>query len=373
MRNLKIVSSSVFFFWVLLTLTGCKKETPENTTPYIVTSKSVEVYSTIANVGGNVTSDGGAKVDQKGICYSTNSNPDINSTVVLSNSQLGGFEVDLINLNPQTNYFARAFAKNKNGVSYGNIVSFTTSAPDVTIELPTVTTGNIVSITAQSAIGSGNIISDGGGDIISRGLCWSTQQNPNLSNSIVTGGTSTGTFNLTMSNLTPSTTYYVKAFATNDAGTSFGVERTFITAEEQLFNSFDEPCTPGLLTAFQLYAINNFNANVSSGSIVNPTVSCGGPEAKDIWLKFQMPVDGNLTIQTIAGTITDAAMEIYEENGSCNNLTFVNCNDDLSTSQGQYMPQLTIPAIGGQNYYIRLWEYSTNGHLEGNFEIYLSY
>ena len=42
------------------------------------------------------------------------------------------------------------------------------------------TTGNIVSILAQSAIGSGNIISDGGGAIISRGLCWSTQQNPNF-------------------------------------------------------------------------------------------------------------------------------------------------------------------------------------------------
>jgi hypothetical protein len=127
MRNLKIVSSSVFFFWVLLTLTGCKKETPEDTTPFIVTSKTVEVYSTFTNVGGNVTSDGGAPITEKGICYSTSSNPDINSTVVLSNSQLGGFEVDLVNLNPQTNYFARAFAKNKNGVSYGNTVSFTTT------------------------------------------------------------------------------------------------------------------------------------------------------------------------------------------------------------------------------------------------------
>jgi hypothetical protein len=229
MRNLKIVSSSVFFFWVLLTLTGCKKEKPEDTTPFIVTSKTVEVYSTFANVGGNVTSDGGAPIIEKGICYSTSSNPDINSTVVLSNSQLGGFEVDLINLNPQTNYFARAFAKNKNGVSYGNTVSFTTSAPDITIELPTVTTGDILSITVQSAIGSGNIISDGGGAIVSRGFCWSTQQNPNLSNSIVTGGTSTGAFNLTMSNLLPSTTYYVRAFATNDAGTAFGADRTFTT------------------------------------------------------------------------------------------------------------------------------------------------
>ncbi len=229
MRNLKIVSSSVFFFWVLLTLTGCKKEKPEDTTPFIVTSKTVEVYTNFANVGGNVTSDGGAPITEKGICYSTSSNPDINSTVVLSNSQLGGFEVDLVNLTPQTNYFARAFAKNKNGVSYGNTVSFTTSAPDITIELPTVTTGDILSITVQSAIGSGNIISDGGGAIISRGLCWSTQQNPTLSNPNITGGTSTGTFNLTMNNLTPSTTYYVRAFATNAAGTSFGTNRTFTT------------------------------------------------------------------------------------------------------------------------------------------------
>lgn len=374
MRNLKIVSSSVFFFWMLLTLTGCKKEKPEDTTPYIVTSKTVEVYSTIAIVGGNVTSDGGAKINQKGICYSTSSNPDINSTIVLSNSQLGGFEVDLVNLNPQTTYFAKAFAKNKNGVSYGNTVSFTTSALDITIDLPTVTTGNILSITAQNAIGSGNIISDGGGDINSRGLCWSTQQNPNLSNSITTGGTSTGTFNLTMSPLLPSTTYYVKAFATNAAGTAFGDQRTFTTSEQQLFNEFDEPCTAYLIEDISFsYIVDNIAATPSSGSgsIVNPTEFCGGPVAKDIWLKFQMPVDGNLTIQTIAGTITDAAMEIYEENGSCNNLTSIDCNDDLNTSIGQFMPQLTIPAIGSQNYYIRLWDYG--GDNEGYFEINFTY
>jgi hypothetical protein len=475
MRNLKIVSSSVFFFWVLLTLTGCKKEKPEDTTPFIVTSKTVEVYSTIANVGGNVTSDGGAPITEKGICYSTSSNPDINSNIVLSNSQLGGFEVNLVNLNPQTNYFARAFAKNKNGVSYGNTVSFTTSAPDITIELPTVTTGDILSITVQSAIGSGNIISDGGGAIISRGLCWSTQQNPTLSNPNVTGGTSTGTFNLTMSNLTPSTTYYVRAFATNAAGTSFGANRTFTTlapnpsielptvttgnitsitaqdalgsgnitsdgggaiisrglcwstqqnptlsnpnvtggtstgtfnltmnnltplttyyvrafatnaagtsfgnqitfttiAEEQLFNSFDEPCSAGILLEelSTTDPINNFNATQTVGPIGNPT--CGflqGSQTKDIWLKFQAPVPGDLTINGVAGTITDAAMEIYQENGSCNSLILINCDDD--TGPGN-MPQLTVFVNGGQYYYIRLWDYG--GDNEGDFYINLTY
>jgi hypothetical protein len=372
MRNLKIVSSSVFFFWVLLTLTGCKKETPEDTTPYIVTSKTVEVYSTIANVGGNVTSDGGAKINQKGICYSTNSNPDINSTVVLSTSQLGGFEVDLVNLNPQTTYFAKAFAKNKNGVSYGNTVSFTTSAADITIELPTVTTGNIVSITAQSATGSGNVVSDGGGAIISRGLCWSTQQNPNLSNPYVTGGASTGTFNLAMNSLTPSTTYYVRAFATNDAGTSFGDQRTFITAEEQPFNAFDEPCNARILDEINLvYTADNYSATASNGSIGTPSCGVLNNAVKDIWFKFQAPIDGSLTIYTIAGTITDAAMEVYEESGSCKTLSLIDCNDDYSTTLELYMPQIIIQANAGQNYYIRLWEYG--GDFEGEFYISLTY
>ena len=368
MRNLKIVSSSVFFFWVLLTLTGCKKEKPEDTTPFIVTSKTVEVYTNFANVGGNVTSDGGAPITEKGICYSTSSNPDINSTVVLSNSQLGGFEVDLVNLNPQTNYFARAFAKNKNGVSYGNTVSFTTSAPDITIELPTVTTGDILSITVQSAIGSGNIISDGGGAIISRGLCWSTQQNPTLSNPNVTGGTSTGTFNLTMNNLTPSTTYYVKAFATNAAGTSYGNQITFTTiADEQLLFHFDEPCDAEVLTNLSLiYIINNFNATQSSGSMGNP--SCGGSVFKDIWIKFQAPIGGDITITTAAGTITDAAIAIYSENSDCNNLIQIGCVDDLPTNA---MPSIVLSANVGQIYYIRLWEYG--GDSEGEFYISLTY
>ena len=368
MRNKKTISSSLIFFWVLLIFSGCKKESPEDTTPYIVTSKTVEVYSTFAIVGGNVTSDGGAKVEQKGICYSTNSNPDINSSIVLSTSDLGGFEVDLVNLNPQTTYFAKAFAKNKNGISYGNTVSFTTSALDISIDLPTVTTGNIVAITDQNAIGSGNIISDGGGAILSRGLCWSTQQNPDLLDTYIIGGTSLGTFNLTMNNLSPSTTYYVRAFATNDAGTSFGDQRTFTTDVEQLFNEFDEPCNAGLLEQItnNNYTINNYDANPSNSSINTP--NCGGTVFKDVWVQFQAPIDGNLKISGIAGSITDAAMEIHLENGSCNNLTLIDCNDDDGID---YMPELIIFVTEGQNYYIRLWDFG--GDNEGEFIINLSY
>ncbi len=128
------------------------------------------------------------------------------------------------------------------------------------------TTGNITSITAQDALGSGNITSDGGGAIISRGLCWSTQQNPTLSNPNVTGGTSTGTFNLTMNNLTPSTTYYVKAFAANAAGTSYGNQITFTTiADEQLLFDFDEPCDADVLPNLSLiYIVDNLNATQSN-------------------------------------------------------------------------------------------------------------
>lgn len=121
-------------------------------------------------------------------------------------------------------------------------------------------------------------------------------------------------------------------------------------------------------TNLTYYPINNYNANSSNASIDAPI--CGGSVIKDIWLEFQAPMTGNLNINTIAGTITDAAMEIFTKNGSCNNITSIACNDDFNYPTDR-MPIILIPVTAGQNYFIRLWEY--DGDFEGEFEINLTY
>lgn len=96
---------------------------------------------------------------------------------------------------------------------------------------PTVTTSSVSNITATSASCGGNVTADGGTAITERGLCWSTANAPTVeSGSHISNGTGTGPFTAMMSGLTLNTVYYVRAYATNARGTSYGEQKQFTTA-----------------------------------------------------------------------------------------------------------------------------------------------
>jgi uncharacterized protein (TIGR02145 family) len=92
-----------------------------------------------------------------------------------------------------------------------------------------VTTGTVTNITTTTATCSGNVTSDGGSSVTARGVCWSTSQNPTTSNSKTTNGTGLGTYTSNITGLSPNTTYYVRAYATNANGTAYGRQKTFTT------------------------------------------------------------------------------------------------------------------------------------------------
>ncbi len=103
-----------------------------------------------------------------------------------------------------------------------------------------ITTNIITSLTATSAVSGGNIISDGGATITARGVCWSTSPNPTISLSTKTiNGTSNGSFVSNLSELTSGTTYFVRAYATNSAGTTYGNEMSFTTVAVPITNVTD--------------------------------------------------------------------------------------------------------------------------------------
>ena len=100
---------------------------------------------------------------------------------------------------------------------------------------PVLTTTNASNITLIGASSGGNITSDGGAGITSRGVVWSTTQNPTISLTTKTNdGVGVGTYTSNIASLTPNTTYYVRAYATNSVGTSYGNEINFTTASIQL-------------------------------------------------------------------------------------------------------------------------------------------
>lgn len=89
---------------------------------------------------------------------------------------------------------------------------------------------NATSVTSTSASFGGNVTSDQGSAVTARGTCWSTSVNPTTGGSCSSDGTGTGTFTSSLAGLATSTTYYVRAFATNSQGTTYGAETSFTTS-----------------------------------------------------------------------------------------------------------------------------------------------
>jgi uncharacterized protein (TIGR02145 family) len=97
------------------------------------------------------------------------------------------------------------------------------------LQVPVLTTSTVSGITLTTATCGGNITSDGGAAVTSRGVCWSTNLNPTTSDSKTIDGTGTGVFTSNITGLTGNTIYYLRAYATNSVGTSYGSEITFGT------------------------------------------------------------------------------------------------------------------------------------------------
>ena len=200
---------------------------PPVTLPNITTSNISSITKSSAEGSGNITDDGGAPVTARGVCYSTSQNPTIANNKTSEGSGAGSFTSNLTGLTANTTYYVRAYATNSVGTAYGNQVTFTTSQ---NLSLPTLTTNLVTNLSPTSATTGGSISSDGNAPVTVRGVCWSTTQNPTTSNNKTTDGTGTGVFTSSLTGLTPNTTYYVRAYATNSVGTSYGSQISFTTS-----------------------------------------------------------------------------------------------------------------------------------------------
>ena len=95
------------------------------------------------------------------------------------------------------------------------------------ISAPTVTTVEATNVTSSSATVGGNVTNDNGTSVTERGVCWATTDNPTVSGNKIVSGKGTGSFSVTLSSLSAGTTYYVRAYAKNNEGTSYGTTITF--------------------------------------------------------------------------------------------------------------------------------------------------
>jgi len=171
-------------------------------------------YITSCSAYGECSYPSGFEIQSAGICWSTSANP-----TTADNSNVNQWNFYIENLVPNTTYYARAYAINSVGITYGNQVSFTT----LSVEIITTAVSEISGCTALSG-GQSNLC-----NVNSSGVCWSTSTNPTKANSHTQDGGSPFTSSIT--GLAPNTSYYVRAYVTANNGlTYYGNQVSFTTA-----------------------------------------------------------------------------------------------------------------------------------------------
>ena len=109
----------------------------------ITTTAASAVTGSSATTGGNISSDGGAAVLSRGVCYGTSPNPTISNSILVAvpPTGIGSFTSNLTGLTAVTTYYVRAYATNNSVTTYGNQISFTTSAVLPTLAATTAASG----------------------------------------------------------------------------------------------------------------------------------------------------------------------------------------------------------------------------------------
>lgn len=254
-------------------------QTTQPDVPVVVAYPISNITKFSANSGSIITSNSGSPVTETGIVWATSPMPDIFSIYKnISFSPNISNPLSLTYLNPNTQYYVRAYAKNNVGIAYSNQLDFTTLPPT----LPIVNTLTNKTVTSSNAVLNINVSSDGGSLLQSKGIVIGSNANLDLSNYLQINSNSTpdtGNFSFQFSNLNPGFLFYYRSFATNFVGTSYGSVQLFTTLATLPTLSLSNPSNITQSGAnFSITNINDGGSNITSRGIVwdvtpNPTIN----------------------------------------------------------------------------------------------------
>lgn len=194
--------------------------------PPSVQSNGIDTYTTSSvRAIGNVSDDGGAGLSERGFVYVAGTGtPSTGNSKINVGGGGGSFTAILSGLAPNTTYTARAYAVNSRGTTYGGNMTFTT------YQNPAVTTVSVVDPAGTTATANGNLTNNGNPDITEKGFVYATTPNPTTANfKAPVAGATVGAYSANLTGLSPSSIYYIRAYATNVTGTFYGEELTFQT------------------------------------------------------------------------------------------------------------------------------------------------
>ena len=306
--------------------------TTSTTAPVVgSTTAASSITANTASTGGNVTSDGGIAITERGVVYSTVTGPTTADTKVTAAGTTGSFTSSLTNLTASTTYFVRAYAINSLGTSYGNEISFSTTAATV----PVVTTTAATGVTATVATTGGNVTATGGAAITERGVVYSTSLNPTTADTKVTdGAATTGSYVSSLSGLSANTTYHVRAYAINSVGTGYGSDVTFTT--------FGPPVTYYSQSSGDVLTLSNWNT-VPAGGGSSPTSFNNPGDTYIIQSGNSMTTSG---AWSIAGSTGGSKLEIAN-GGTLTNTALITVQNFQVDNGGTYNHNYTSATVNG--------------------------
>jgi hypothetical protein len=212
-------------------------------------------------------------------------------------------------------------------------------------DIPVLSTTAISNITVASVTSGGNITDDGNADVVVRGVCWGTAQNPTINDSHSTDGNGPGTFTSTVIGLNSGTAYYLRAYATNGEGTGYGSAEQFTTlGSAPMATTLDATN----VTASTATLNGSVNANFLSTVVTfeyGLTTSYGNTATAS-----QSPVTGNTTANVSTDLIGLTAGSTYHFRvKTVNSLGTTTGSDKTFTTLGQAPTAATQSAtnVGG--------------------------
>ncbi len=207
----------------------------------VSTKEAINITTTSAILCGVINKQ--VSFSEKGFYYGNDYN--ISNKKCIPGTNIGEFSYNLSGLQEGMTYFFKAYMILDDEVIFGELRSFkTTTIGDndndeddddgddndgMLIDLPTVTTDSVFNITETSVQCSVDVISEGGSYVDARGVCWSTTHNPTVDDNKTINGSGTGSFIADITGLNANTTYYVRSYAANSKGISYGEQFYFTT------------------------------------------------------------------------------------------------------------------------------------------------
>ncbi len=200
-------------------------DTENEDRPEVTTDTAASITYNSARLRGEIVSEGSSNITEYGFYYGTTSSASTKKKVGSSIDEGDDFSYKLTGLKSDTKYYFKAYARNSDGIAYGSVRSFYTEEGD---EKPSVTTKTPVTGDGYVML-YGAVADEGDSDIEAYGFYYGTTSSTTSKIKVGTNIAENKTFSYKLTGLNP-VSYYVKAFATNDSGTSYGTLTRFEVA-----------------------------------------------------------------------------------------------------------------------------------------------